>query len=196
MISKYEQVKNDFLSGRIKGCKAFFEQNNYFIEAAYCNIVLDNFERAKHYFETAREKDIRGHWGLFVLQMIEGDISMPPTYFEIRNFLELDLDIFMTYCKGDIVQQIINYSDYMEFYNPECYKFIGRAFWAHGYLPAAMFFLKKAKERLYNDPELHYLLGYIYYTNKDFVNSKKSLQTCIEILPDYNPAVKLLEKIE
>lgn len=196
MISKYEQVKQDFLSGRIKGCRAFFEENNFLIEAGYCNMVLDNFDRARQFFEKASHNDIRGHWGLFLLQMVEQNISMHPTYFEIRNFLELDLDIFITYFKGDIVQQIINYSDYMAFYNPECYKFIGRAFWAHGYEPAAMYFLNKAKNTLYNDPELHYLLGYIFYTNKNYTDCKKELQTCLDILPLYAPAIKLKNLVD
>ena len=195
MISKYQQVKNDFLSGRLKGCKEFFEKNNYYIETAYCYLVLDNFVKAKELFESAKDFDIRAHWGLILIQMIEQNISSPPSYFEIRNFLETDLDIFMTYFKGDIVQQIVNYSDYMAFYNPECYKFIGRAFWAHGFMPVAMFFLERAKDKLYNDPELHYLLAYIYYTSKDIKNCAKEVDTCLEILPLYSPAVKLKEKL-
>jgi tetratricopeptide (TPR) repeat protein len=80
----------------------------------------------------------------------------------------------------------------MAYYNPECYKFIGRAFWAHNFLPVAMFFLKRAKDRFYSDPELHYLLAYIYYhKDKNIEECKKSLNTCLEILPEYAPAKNL-----
>ena len=120
---------------------------------------------------------------------------MSPTYFEVRNFLEPDLDIFITYRKGDIVQQIIKYADFMAFYNMECYKFIGRAFWAHNIMAPAMFFLKKAQDNLYKDPELHYLLAYIHYTNKDIKNCQKEIDICLDILPQYAPAMMLKRKI-
>lgn len=195
MATKYQQVKQDFLSGRFKGCRDYFESNNYPVEAGYCYMVLDNFVKAKEQFEKARETNIRGHWGLLLLQMQEEKISMSPTYFEVRNFLETDLDIFITYRKGEIVQQIIKYSDFMAFYNMECYKFIGRAFWAHNFMEPAMHFLKKAKDNLYKDPELHYLLAYIYYTNKDLNNCKKETDVCLNILPEYAPAVALKAKL-
>ena len=80
----------------------------------------------------------------------------------------------------------------MAYYNPECYKFIGRAFWANNLMSAAMFYLRRAKDKFYHDPELHYLLAYIFYHNdKNYAQCRKSLDTCLEILPAYNPAVKL-----
>lgn len=196
MTVEYEQVKKDFLSGRIKGCKSFFKHNNYVVEAAYCCIILDNLEEARKLFEQVQQTDIRAHWGLFLIQLITGEISRQPTYFEVRNFLELDINILILYCKGDYVEKIIRYADFMAFYNPECYKFIGRVFWANNLIPAAKFFLRKAKDKLYNDPELHYLLAYIYYHNdKDFEKCKKSLETCLSLLPQYAPAKNLLNRI-
>ena len=196
MTVEYEQVKKDFLSGRIKGCRAFFEQNKYYTEAGYCYIILDKLEKAQQMFEYAVKYDIRAHWGLFLLQLLSGKISRQPTYFEVRNFLEIDLNILILYCKGDYVERIIRYADFMAFYNPECYKFIGRAFWANDLIPAAMFFLRRAKDKSYNDPELHYLLAYIYYSKKnDMAKSIKALETCLNILPKYAPASKLLKLI-
>ena len=196
MTVEYEQVKKDFLSGRIKGCRAFFEQNKYYTEAGYCYIILDKLEKAQQMFEYAVKYDIRAHWGLFLLQLLSGKISKQPTYFEVRNFLEIDLNILILYCKGDYVERIIRYADFMAFYNPECYKFIGRAFWANDLIPAAMFFLRRAKDKLYNDPELHYLLAYIYYSKEnDMAKSIKALETCLNILPKYAPASKLLKLI-
>lgn len=196
MVTKYQQVKQDFLSGKIKGCRAYFEAHNYHIEAAYCHLILGNFTKAKAHFEAVKDTDMRAHWGLLLMQMIDGNISTAPTYFEVRNFLEIDLDIFITYCKGDIVEKIVRYADYMAYYNMECYKFIGRAFWAHHLMPASMYFLNRACDRLYNDPELHYLLAYIYcYNEKNLTKCKKELDTCLNILPQYAPAVALSKKM-
>ena len=91
--NEYEQVKKDFLSGRIKGCKTYFENHNYNTEAAYCCLVLDETEKVEEFFNKAKTYDNRACWGLFLLQMITGEIKSSPTYFQIRNFLELDLNI-------------------------------------------------------------------------------------------------------
>ncbi len=196
MTMHYEEVKKDFLSGKIKGCKAYFENNNYYVEAGYCCIVLDELDKAKELFQKVQEVDTRAKWGLILLQMIKGDILTFPTYFQIRNFLELDLSILILYCKGEYVEKIIRYADFMAYYNPECYKFIGRAFWANNLMSAAMFFLRRAKDKFYQDPELHYLLAYIFYHNDRNIDlAKKALGACLGILPEYAPAKKLYAQI-
>jgi hypothetical protein len=48
---------------------------------------------------------------------------------------------------------------------------------------------------LYKDPELHYLLAYINYTNKDIKNCIREIDTCLDILPQYAPAMMLKKKI-
>lgn len=192
MITEYEKVKKDFLSGRIKNCRLYFEDNKYYTEAGYCCIMLDNLDKAEKLFQQAKEYDVRADWGLFLLQLFRDSIKSFPTYFQIRNFLEIDLGLLLMYCKENYVAKLIKYADFMAHYNPECYKFIGRAFWANNFLPVAMFFLKKAKDRFYSDPELHYLLAYIYYHNdKNIKECEKSLKTCLEILPEYAPAKAL-----
>lgn len=194
MKDEYEKVKNDFLSGRIKGCRSYFENHKHYTEAGYCCLILDNIEKAENLFNLAKIYDTRADWGLILIQFIKDEIHLSPTYFQIRNFLEIDLGIFIMYCKEKYVDKIIKYADYMAFYNPECYKFIGRVFWANNLMNAAMLFLRKAKDKFYQDPELHYLLAYIYYEENNIKDSKKSLQTCLEILPEYAPA-KNLQKL-
>ena len=194
MELKYEKVKEDFLSGRLKGCRVFFEKNKFYVEAGYCYIILDKLEKAQEMFNLAKDYDVRARWGLLLIQMIKEDINSFPTYFQVRNFLELDLNILILYCKGNYVEKIIRYADFMAYYNPECYKFIGRAFWANNLISAALFFLRKAKDKFYQDPELHYLFAYIFYYNeKNIEQCKKSLNTCLEILPEYAPAKNLLK---
>ena len=61
MTVEYEQVKQNFLSGKIKGCKTFFEKNEYFVEAGYCYIVLDKLSSAVKCFEKVSNEDIRAH---------------------------------------------------------------------------------------------------------------------------------------
>ncbi len=195
MFRTYEQVKTDFLSGKIDGCASFFEKHNFKLEAGYCYLIQGDFIKAKKLFEAISDENSRARWAIVLLQMLEGNVIQDPTYFDIRNFLEIDLNIFIKYYKGDYVEQIIRYSDYMQYFNPECYKFIGRVFWANNMLPAALFFLRKAKDKFYNDPELHYLIAYIAYGEENFAQCKKALEACLNILPTYSPALKLMAKL-
>lgn len=197
MTPKYEQIKQEFLSGKLEGCEIYFETNKYFVEAGYCNIIEDNLAEAKYLFEQASEENPRAQWGLFLISLLTEQITIFPTYFWIRNFLEIDLNILIQYYKADYIEKIIKYADFMAYYNPECYKFIGRAFWANNLIPAAKFFLRRAKDKLYNDPELHYLIAYIeYYNDNDTEKAQKTLETCLNILPNYYPAKNLLNIIQ
>lgn len=191
----YKIAKENLLTGNLKAGQQFFEQNGCILETAYCYLLDDNLKEAKKLFELILEKDIRAHWGLFLISLIEGIVVEYPSYFEIRNFLEIDLNILILYCKGDYVEKIIRYADYMFTINPEVYKFIGRVFDINDLKEQAMFFLNKAKGYFYHDPELHFLLADIYYRNNDLQNAKKSLENCLYVLPGYFPAINLARKI-
>lgn len=194
-INVYEKEKEKLLTSLDRDCQQFFLQKGYPLELGYSKLLDDDLKEAKKIFESIKEKDIRANWGLFMISLIEGDVKFYPTYFELRNFLEIDLNILMHYFKGDYVEKIIRYADFMFTINPEVHKFIGRVLYNNGYEEQAMFFLNRAKSYFYTDPELHYLLGYIYYNKSDFENSKKSLTDCLNILPKYFPAIDLMKKI-
>ena len=196
MILNYQNAKKNFLSAKIQGCRKFFELHNDKLEQAYCEIIFDNLRGARKIFEKLEDIDIRAHWGIVMLDFIKGIVTKYPTYFEIRNFLEIDLNILIMYCKGDYVEKIVRYADFMFTINPEVYKFIGRAFLNNDMKIQAMFFLKRAKDRFYNDPELHYIMAEVYYNDNDIDLCKNALRTCLNVLPEYAPAVVLLNKIQ
>lgn len=195
MNKEYEQLKKNFLSGNIANCESYFEKNDCLLELAYCKIINEDLAAAKSLFERIEDDDLRACWGVFFSEVLAQDVKREPTYFEIRNFLEIDLNILINYYKGDYVENVIKYSDFMWYFNPECYKFIGRVFWANGMIPAAMFFLKRAKDKFYNDPELHHLLAYIYYSEGKIDECKKAINSCLEMLPEYAPTLSLKEKL-
>lgn len=193
MILDYKTAKTNFLSAKIQGCRKFFEFHRDKLEQGYCEIIFDNLKGARKIFEELESSDIRAHWGLVILDFIKGTVSRYPTYFELRNFLEIDINLLIMYCKGDYVEKIVRYADFMFTINPEVYKFIGRVFLNNGMKIQAMFFLKRAKDRFYQDPELHYIMAEVYYNDKDYELCKKALTTCLEVLPDYAPAVALMK---
>lgn len=165
------------------------------LENAYCCLVNENLEEAKKNFLIIKEQDIRASWALFLISLIEGDVKEYPTYFQLRNFLEIDLNILIQHCKGEYVEKIIRYCDFMFTINPEVYKFIGRCLYNNNLEPQALFFLEKAKSYFWHDPELHYLLAYIYYNKGDFEIARKSAGDCLQILPKYFPALEMMCKI-
>ncbi len=196
MDLNYKNAKQKLLTDLDKDCQQFFIKNGYMLENAYYELLSDNINKAKILFDAIKDSDIRAHWASFMISMINSDIREYPSYFEIRNFLEIDLNILLHYFKGDYVQSIIGYSDFLFTINPEVHKFIGRVFYNNDYPEQCMFFLDKAKNYFYHDPELHYLLAYIYYKNGDYKRAEKALNECVYILPGYFPAVNLMEKLK
>lgn len=195
MSLDYKKAKKKLLTDLNKDCQQFFIKKAYMLENGYYELLSDNIEKAKFIFDSIKDTDIRAHWASFMISMINSDIREYPSYFELRNFLEIDLNILLHYYKGDYVQNIIGYSDFLFTINPEVHKFIGRVFYNNNYIEQSMYFLEKAKNYFFHDPELHYLLAYIYYNNGDFLKSERALKECIYILPGYFPAVSLLKKI-
>lgn len=196
MVSEYKQAKEKLLAAFDNDCRQFFVKNGYMLENAYCELLSDNISKAKNLFAVLKDNDIRAHWAYCMISMIENNIREYPSYFELRNFLEIDLNILINYFKGDYVESIIRYSDFMFTINPEVYKFIGRVFYNNGLKEQGIFFLERAKNYFYHDPELHFLIAYIYYNNKDFKRAEKALTDCLYILPAYFPAVDMLKKIK
>ena len=192
----YLKAKEMLLTDLDKTCRQFFAQNGYVLENAYYELLSDNIQKARNLFNIVKNNDIRAHWGDFMISLIEGDLKEYPSYFELRNFLEIDLNILLHYFKGEYVEQIIRYADFMFTINPEVHKFIGRVLYNNGYKEQGMFFLDRAKSYFYHDPELHYLLAYIYFNDNDLTRAEKAARDCLYILPDYLKEKKMLENLK
>lgn len=195
MTLDYESAKNMLLASDIKGCQHFFEKKHYLLELGYCALLDDDLDRASKIFKSIRKIDKRANWAAFLVDLLNERFNGYPTYFELRNFLEIDINIFINSYKGDYVEKIASYADFLFTINPEVYKFIGRVFLNNDLEQYGIFFLKRAKDNFYNDPELHFLLAEFYYKHKNYLEAQKSLNSCLKILPGYFPAVNLLKKV-
>lgn len=196
MILNYETAKNKLLASEPEGCRQFFENNGNLLEAAYCYIIEDKLENAKELFARTAEKDIRAKWGLFLSDLIQAKVNDYPTYFQLRNFLEIDLNILIIYFKGGYVENIIKYADWLCTLNPEVHKYIGRVLLNNGYEKEGIYFLKLAEDFFYNDPELHYLLAEYYFNRNEVENTIKYIGKCLGVLPGYFPAINLQRKLK
>ena len=93
------------------------------------------------------------------------------------------------------VENVINASDIFYKINQESYKFIARAMLNYNYPTIAKIFLNKGVEKCYNDPELHFLYGNYHLLYKNTLLAKSEFENCLEILPNYYPAVKMLKNL-
>ena len=196
MDLEYKKAKQKLLTYMDEECQRFFVANGHAIEYGYSKLVEEKLTEAENIFAGNKEYDIRAKWALFMISLIKGQIKEYATYLELRDFLEIDLNILIHYGKGDYVEKIVRYSDFMYTINPEVYKFIGRVFYNNGLKEHALYFLKQAKNYFYNDPELHYLLSYIHFNSKDYAKAEQSAKDCLFILPEYFPAKNMLKTLQ
>ena len=191
----YETAKANFLALNFQGCKEFFTENNHILELGYYEILSENLNEAKKLFKKISDEDIRANWALFLISMIEECVNSNPSYFELRNFLEIDLNILIQNAKGSYVHNILKYIDYMYTVNPEVYKFCARVFYNNDLREEGFYLLLRAKDSFYTDPELHYLLACAYMDKGDKMQALHYVKTCQEVLPQYYPAVKLEKQL-
>ncbi len=97
--------------------------------------------------------------------------------------------------KGDFVEKILSYAELFFNVNPESYKFLARVLSANNFLPQAEVFFECASIKLYNDPELHFLIANVRSAQGDIKSALKELDECLNILPEYFPALKLKSQL-
>ena len=132
---------------------------------------------------------------LFFAALCESRAEGYPSYFELRNFYEIDLNLLLVNFQGEYVEEVCKYSDWLKTINPEIYKYTARVFLRNDYTDLGIYFLEKAKDYYYNDPELHYLIAEYFVSTKDYNKAQQYLTSCLKILPEYFPAINLQEKI-
>ena len=141
MISEYELAKEKLINLDLKNCEDYFRKNKLYLELGYCELLKGNLENSKKLFANISNYNPRAHWALRMIQFIEGYVTFLPTYFEIRNFLELDIDLLLKANKIEWVENIINGDDLFYSVNSESYKFIARVLMYDDYPEIAKIYL-------------------------------------------------------
>ncbi len=196
MSYDYEKAKNKLLTFALDDeCQSFFEKNNCILELAYCNLLKGELEGAENLFKHLLGADPRAHWGSILCGILLNKLTPYPTYFELRNFFEIDINLLINYQRGEFVEELIRYADVFSSVNSETYKYLGRVFWANEIFSYGKFFLEQAKNYMYNDPELHILLANVYIQEGRIDRALNSVNTCLCILPEYFPAIDLKKKL-
>ena len=169
------------------------EFNPQSLEHAYLAILDDNLDAAIEIFKTIRSP--RAEWGISLCEIIGGHIGKMPTYFQIRNFLEIDIDFLLKNEKINYVEMLLGSLDYLSCINQEVYKFAARVMLVNNLHKAAQKYMEKSKKILYTDPELHFMLAKLYIEYKNYKQAYHYINECLTILPNYYPAKTLKEEI-
>lgn len=194
-VDSYKKAKELFLKGDLEQAESYFLQNKAVLEYAYCRLLSGDIDNAKQLFMRISSMEHRADWATRLIQFIEGYVRQVPTYFQIRNFLEIDLNFLINAKRPEYVENIINGADIFYSVNQESYKFISRVMLNNDFHTVAQYYLLRAKDKFYNDPEMHLLLAQCYKKESKMDLAVESAQNCLKILPQYLPAKKFLENL-
>ena len=183
-----------------KSCFFFYEDSSIVkilpktIEHAYLAILDDDLKTAAAVF--SRIDSPRAKWGEVLIQVLKGNLSKYPTYFQIRNFYEIDLDFLLKNEKIHDVEQLLGALEIFSPINQEVYKYAARAMYENRLYSAALRYMEKSKKIYYNDAELHFMLAKYYLRINDIENAQFYIDVCLELIPKYYPAEVLKHQIE
>lgn len=207
--SEIKEIENDFsdfrsfniyaksalYTGNIHESYIFFNKAQNIYGCAYCKFMMGCITESKVLLNLVKDSSPAVRWLLFLIEILEDDISEVPTYFQIRNFYEQDLDILFLYNQRKIINTIVEKNSYIECFNREIYKYTARVLFNNNYIDLAEKFLKKSLNVCYNDPETHFLLGELYLIKKDFIKAKQEFSLSNSVTGEYFPAKNKLKDL-
>lgn len=164
------------------------------VEHGYLLILDNDLLGAKQIF--AQVDSPRGKWGYVLCSILSGYLEKYPTFFQLRNFLEIDLDFLIKNEKIEYIEQFLGALDILATINIETYKFTARAMFENNLYSLSLNYMEKSKKIHYKDPELHFMLAKYYLKMHDQKTAMHYINECAKILPDYYPIQILKNKID
>lgn len=166
-----------------------------FYECGYCKFIQGDIENARLFWQKIQTDSPAKKWGENIINLCYSMIPQKLTFFQIRNFLERDLQLLIENNQLTYVENIINTADVLAEFNPESYKYIGRVLMNNGYYDLAENFLLKSKDICYNDCEIHFLLAQFNLAKGNVKEAMKILDRAISINSGYFPAQNLINQL-
>lgn len=188
-------AKSALYSGFIKDAYLYFNKAKNIYGCAYCKFLTGNLEEANIMLKLIKNSSPAVNWLIFLIEVINNKITNQPTYFQIRNFYEQDLEMLFHYKQNDFINKIVEKNYYMENFNKEIYKYTARVLLNNKYIDIAEKFLKKSIDICYKDPETHYILGELYISKKNFSKAKKEFDISNNVTGEYLPAKNKLKDL-
>ena len=164
------------------------------LEHGYLAVLNDDLDVAAKNF--SKIDSPRAKWAKILVSILNGVLEEYPTYFQVRNFLEIDLDLLLRNEKIHYVELLLGALEILSTVNQEVYKYAGRVMYVNKLYSAAIKYMNKSKKIYYNDAELHFMLAKYYLHVNDCELALFYIDECLKLIPDYYPAHLLKQKIE
>ena len=164
------------------------------LEHGYLLILNDDLDAAIRVFSDLDSP--RAKWALVLISILKGFLDKYPTYFQIRNFYEIDLDFLLKNEKIGYVEQLLGALEIFSSINQEVYKYAARVMYENKLYSAALKYINKSYKIYYNDAELHFMLAKYYLRVNDFEHADFYINECLNLIPEYYPALVLKRQIE
>ncbi|MCD7740548.1 MAG: hypothetical protein LUH11_04285 [Candidatus Gastranaerophilales bacterium] len=187
--------KINLWNGNLVEAYKYFKQSQYIFGCAYCKLMEEEIEEAKIILKDIKNQSSAVNWLLCLVNIIENNDYDNPTYFQIRNFYEQDLNMFFLYKRKKYIEKVIGANSYFEHFNREVYKYSARVLFNNNYLELAEKLLKKSLNIFYKDAETHFMLGEIYYKKKEIEKAKIEYIQSNKVNGNYGPAINRLSKL-
>lgn len=181
--------------GNIKKAFEIYNKTNNLQGISYCYFLLGETEKAVITITPVREYSSFTKWLFFLFNFINNRIESYPSFLQIKNFYEQDLEMLFKAKQIETIKKIVNKIQYFENYNREIYKYSARVFLNNNCNSLSEMFLKKSIEIFYKDPETHYMLGEIYLRKQDITGAIAEFRKADEIPGGYMPAVNKLKDL-
>lgn len=182
--------------GNAQAAYLIFDKINSIYGCAYCKIMQGDIQSARILLNIIKDSSSAVNWSIVMINLTDDTKGDYPTYLQIRNFYEQDLDMLLKYKQNDIANKIINKNGYLENFNREIYKYSARVLFNYDNIDLSEKLLKKSLDIFYNDPETHFMLGEIYLKQKNIPKAKLAFEVSNEVIGMYGPAFKKLIELE
>lgn len=173
----------------------FFLNTNNLFGCAYCLFMKRKLDDAKILLISIRGLNSYVNWLLCLISIIKDDIKQKPTYFQIRNFYECDMNLLLRYKNYDFANKIIAQTDYFARFNQEIYKYNARICIDNELFKQAVTYLQKSNDIYYNDPESHFMLGEAYLGLNKQESAKEEFLKSNDVINGYYPAQLKLNQL-
>lgn len=184
-----------FISGNFDKALELYEKLDMLLEIAYCEIYLGHLKQARKIIEQLNGDSPAEEWIVSFLQMIEANLVDMPSFLQIRNFFEIDLNNLFLGTNREWIENVINYVPSLATINSEVYKLAARVLKNNGQEDLAKLFLEKSLDIYFQDSETHFMLAEIYLNKGNQERAKKYLEYACE-QGNYFPAEKLLKQLD
>lgn len=194
--TKYQELLGMayFYNLDIENSAKIFKKLNDVYKYGYCEFLMGNVKEARKIFASAPISPAQ-NWSLFFSELFFDKTTTIPSFFQIRAFLERDLNLFLKLTLTDYVQKLIDISDFLFDINPEANKLIAKSFLYNNYPQYAKEYLNRALDYTNQDAELYYLLGLYNYVIEEISDAKYSFQRALALNENYIPAKNLLKQL-